>query len=127
VISRFRQSVAVPLAALVAFLGASALATQRWWLLPLLLVPLAVFWWGLRSGVDADAESLRVRGLLGSRAVPWSEIAGFRLVRRRVRASLTNGNELPLPGVSAAELPALIAASGSTLESPAGSFDDQEQ
>lgn len=126
-ISRFRQSVAVPLAALVAFLGASALATQRWWLLPLLLVPLAVFWWGLRSGVDADAESLRVRGLLGSRAVPWSEIAGFRLVRRRVRASLTNGNELPLPGVSAAELPALIAASGSTLESPAGSFDDQEQ
>jgi hypothetical protein len=123
VISKFRQSVAVPLAALVAFLSASALATQRWWLAPLLLVPLAVFWWGLRSGVDADAESLRVRGLLGSRAVPWSEVAGFRLVRRRVRASLTNGNELPLPGVTAAELPALIAASGSTLESPGGAAD----
>ena len=57
---KFRQSSAVPLAALVALLGASALATQRWWLSPLLLVPIAVFCWGLRSGVDADAESLRV-------------------------------------------------------------------
>jgi len=116
VISKFRQSTAVPLAALVAFLGASALATQRWWLLPLLLVPAAVFWWGLRSGVDADTDSLRVRGLLGSRAVPWSEVTGFRVEARRVHASLTNGNELLLPAVTPDELPALIAAGGNTLE-----------
>jgi len=116
VIAKFRQSTAVPLAALVAFLGASALATQRWWLLPLLLVPAAVFWWGMRSGVDADTESLRVRGLLGIRTVPWSDVAGFRVDRRKVHASLTNGNELSLPAVTPDELPALIAAGGNTLE-----------
>jgi hypothetical protein len=117
VTTKFRQSTAVPLAAFVAFVSASALATQRWWLLPLLLVPLAVLWWGLRSGVDVDADALHVRTLLGSRDVPWPEVAGFRLVGRRVHAELVNGNELPLPGVGADELPALIAAGGGTLES----------
>lgn len=114
--TKFRQSTAVPLAAFVALVSASALATQRWWLLPVLLVPLAALWWGLRSGVDVDADALHVRGFLGSRVVPWPEVAGFRLVGRRVHAELTNGNELPLPAVNAAELPSLIAAGGGKLE-----------
>lgn len=114
--AKFRQSTAVPLAALVTLLGASALATQRWWLAPLLLLPLAVGVWGLRSGVDVTPESLRVHGLLGSRTVPWSEVAGFRVAGRRVLARLTGDRELPLPAVSPAELPAVIAAGGHELE-----------
>lgn len=117
VTAKFRQNTAVPIAAFVALVGASALALQRWWLTPVLLVPLALVWRGLRVGVDADREALHVRGMLGSRTLPWADIAGFRLVRQQVLARLTNGNELPLPAVTPAELPALIAASGQTLES----------
>jgi hypothetical protein len=116
VTAKFRQSMAVPLAALVAFLGASALATQRWWLLPLLLVPAAVFWWGFRAGVDADRAGLRVRGLVGSRAVPWPEVAGFRVDGRRVLLSLRTGGELPLPAVAPGDVSRLVEASGGAVE-----------
>jgi hypothetical protein len=109
---KFRQNMAIPLAALVALLGASALALQRWWLLPVLLPPLAVLWWGLRSGVDADAVTLRVRGMLGGRTVPWADVAGIRVEGRRVLLTLSAGGELPLPGVTPSDVPRLIAAAG---------------
>lgn len=114
--AKFRHSTAVPIAAFVALIGASAVAFQRWWLLPILLVPLTLIWWGLRVGVDVDAETLRVRGLFGSRALPWSDVTGFRLVKNQVNATLASGNELPLPAITPAEVPALIEASGQKLE-----------
>jgi hypothetical protein len=117
VTAKFRHNTAVPLAAFVALIGASAVAFQRWWLLPILLVPLVLIWWGLRAGVDVDADSLRVRGLVGTRTLAWSDVTGFRLVKGRVHATLANGYELPLPAVTPAEVPALIEASGQTLES----------
>ena len=117
--AKFRQNMGLPLAAVVAFVGASALATQRWWLLPILLIPLVVAVWGFRSGVDADRQSLRVRTLLGSRTVPWGEVAGFRVDRNKVLAQLSSGGELPLPAVTPRQLPALIAAGGRTLENDA--------
>lgn len=113
--ARFRHNLAVPVAALLALIGASALALQSWWLAPILLIPAAVLWWALRSGVDADREALRVRGMVGSRAVPWSEVDGFRADGRRAVVTLVGGGEIPLPAVSPAELPSLIAASGGTL------------
>lgn len=113
--TRFRHNVAVPISGFAALVSTSALALQRWWLTPLMLPPLVVLWWGLRSGADAGPDGIRVRALLGSRTVPWAEVAGLRVDGRRVRLLLDGGGELPLPGVEPGEVPKLVAASGGTL------------
>jgi hypothetical protein len=115
-VTKFRQNMAVPLAAGVALAGTSALALQRWWLLPLLLIPAGVLWWGLRSGVDASTERVRVRALAGSRAYGWDDVAGVRVDGRRVLLATTSGTEVALPAVTPADVPRLIAASGGALE-----------
>jgi hypothetical protein len=115
VTAKIRHNTAVPLAAFVTLIGASAFATQRWYLLPILLIPAAMVWWGWRAGVDVDEESLRVRGMLGTRELPWSEVTGFRIVRNRVNVTLENGNEMRLPAVTPTVLPAVIKASGQEL------------
>ncbi len=113
--AKFRHNTAVPIAGFVSFLGALAFTLQRWWLLPILLIPLGFMWWGFRAGVDVDHDSLRVHGMLGTRTVSWADVTGFRTIRNRVRVLLANGNELPLPAVTPTVLPALIAASGQEL------------
>jgi hypothetical protein len=122
-VTKFRQTIAIPLAAGVALVGASPIALQpfAWgenqplFLLPILLVPLAVLWWGLRSGVDADAERLTVRALAGSRTYRWPDVAGFRVDGRKVLLETSSGTEVPLPAVRPADVPKLIAASGGSL------------
>jgi len=64
---KFRYNAGIAIAGLVAFFGAIPVATVRWYLTPILLVPLAVLIWGWRAGTDADANGLSVRALLGSR------------------------------------------------------------
>jgi hypothetical protein len=115
-VTKIRQNLAVPMAALVTLAGSSALALQRWWLAPIMLVPIAVAWWGFRSGVDADTAGIRVRGLTGSRTVPWPDVSGFRIDRRRVLLTTTAGTELPLPAVTPADVPRLAEASGGSFE-----------
>jgi hypothetical protein len=115
VTAKIRHNTAVPLAAFVTLIGASAVATQRWWLMPILLIPAAMVWWGVRAGVDVDTESLRVRGMVGTRELPWSEVTGFRMARNRVNVTLANGNEVRLPAVTPTVLPAVIKASGQDL------------
>jgi hypothetical protein len=113
---RFRQHTAVAIAGLVATVGALPLATVRWYLTPILLVPAAVAVWGWRAGTDADESGVTVRALLGQRRLPWSRIAGFAPVgRRRVRAVLTGGGTVTLTAVTPADLPKLVAASGTEL------------
>jgi hypothetical protein len=119
---KFRHNVAIPIAALVALLGATPLATASWYLAPILLVPLAVLIWGWRSGTDADAEGLSIRALLGRRRVPWTSITGFTPTGRRVVALLAGGRSLTLPAVTPTDLPSLIAASGQELEA-----DDEDE
>ena len=46
----FRQHSGLTIAGLVAFFGAIPFATSRWYLVPVLLVPLAVAVWAWRSG-----------------------------------------------------------------------------
>jgi hypothetical protein len=118
-VTKFRQNLAVPLAAAVALAGTSALALQRWWLLPLLLVPGGVLWWGLRSGVDANGERVRVRALAGSRAYRWDDVSGFRIDGRRVLLATTSGTEVALPAVTPADVPRLVTASGGALDKAA--------
>ncbi|PTA46718.1 PH domain-containing protein [Micromonospora sp. RP3T] len=125
---RFRPNQAILVAAIVAFIGALPLATARWWLLWVLLVPLGIGLWAWRSGTDADARELRLRALVGQRRVPWdrvAELAGDARGRAVVR--LDDGQVLTLPAVRATDLPRLIATTGQRLPDGAtgrGRLDD---
>ncbi|MBQ1015766.1 PH domain-containing protein, partial [Micromonospora sp. M51] len=68
---RFRYNQAILVAAIIAFVGALPLANARAYLLPVLLVPLAVAVWAWRAGTDADARELRLRALVGQRRIGW--------------------------------------------------------
>jgi Bacterial PH domain len=111
--ARFRRNGTITLAALIVFVAGLSVATWAAYLLPLLLVPLAVAVWNWRSGTDADTDGLTVRAALGRRTVPWTSVAGLLPgPGRHVRVELTTGTTMVLPAVTPADLPALIAAAG---------------
>ena len=113
---RFRQHLGLAIAGLVAFFGAIPVATYRWYLAPILLIPAAVAIWGWRAGTDADENGLTIRALLGQRRLPWSRIEGFVPVGRwRVHAVLPGGATIRLVAVTPDDLPKLVAASGEEL------------
>ncbi|MGC4896384.1 PH domain-containing protein [Micromonospora sp. DT31] len=113
---RFRHNQAILVAAIVALIGALPLATARWWLLWVLLVPLAIAIWAWRAGTDADARELRLRALLGQQRVPWTRVAELAGDSRgRAVARLDDGQVVVLPAVRAADLPTLISATGQDL------------
>lgn len=115
---RVRKSGALIVAALIAFVGTVPFAGARWQLAPILLIPLAILVWSWRAGTDVDAEGLRVRALFGTTDVPWSRVAELAPDdRNQVSALLTDGKVIQLTGVTAARLPAVIAASGQDLAS----------
>jgi Bacterial PH domain len=109
---RFRHNAAISVAGLVAFFGAIPLAAARWYLAPILLVPLAIGCWGWRAGTDADPSGVSIRALFGQRRLRWDQITGFVQADRRVHATLANGGTVPLPAVTPADLPRLVAAGG---------------
>ena len=113
---RFRYNVAVVVAGVIAAIGAVPLAAERWYLVPVLLIPVTVAAWAWRSGTDVDAGGLRVRALLGSRFVPWTGIRELTVGERgRVYAETASGGRLRLPAVTAPDLPTVISASGQDL------------
>lgn len=112
---KFRHNAAIVIAGLVALFGAVPVATVRWYLSPILLVPLAVMIWGWRAGTDANRDGLSIRAMFGATRVPWERISGFVPVERRVVAMLDGGDSVTLPAVSPADLPRLVAASGQEL------------
>jgi hypothetical protein len=116
---KFRYNAAAAIAGFVAFIGAIPLAATRWYLTPILLVPLTLCVWAWRAGTDADADGLRVRALFGSRFLPWSRVATLAVgTRRRVYAQTDAGTSIRLLGVFAPDLPRLVAASGQQLSTP---------
>lgn len=111
----------------VMFCGGLALATSRWYLAPVLLVPLALIVWGLRAGTDADPTGLRLRALVGSRRLEWPRITGFTTHRGRVHALLDSGRSVALPAVTPDDLPALLRAGGQPSDlGAAGSPDEPD-
>jgi hypothetical protein len=113
---RFRYSSAITVAAVIVIISGLSLATWAPYLLPVLLVPLAVAVWTWRAGTDADAEGLTVRAAVGRRRLPWPSVSGLVAdERRKVSAQLTSGRVVLLPAVTAADLPRLVAASGQEL------------
>lgn len=111
--ARFRPHGALAVAAAVATLGALPLVTTAWLLAPVLLVPLAVLVWALRSGTVADAAGLRVRALFGQRFVPWTEVEELAVQRHdRVVAVLGGHRSVWLTAVRRRHIPVLIAIAG---------------
>lgn len=116
----FRHSQAIWVAAVIAFVSALPVASARWFLTPVLLIPLAAGAWAWRSGTDADRDGLRLRALIGQRRIPWSEVSELGSDDRgRAVALLTDGRATLLPAVRATDLPRLVAASGHDLDAPA--------
>ncbi|MEU8253525.1 PH domain-containing protein [Micromonospora inaquosa] len=113
---RFRYNQAILVAAIIAFVGALPLANARAYLLPVLLVPLAVAVWAWRAGTDADARGLRLRALVGQRRIDWDQVLELSTDQRgRAVARLDDGQQVTLPAVRGADLPQLVAATGQPL------------
>ncbi|MEH0931492.1 PH domain-containing protein [Micromonospora sp. CPCC 205558] len=113
---RFRHNQAILVAAIIASVGALPLANARGYLLPVLLVPLAVAVWAWRAGTEADARGLRLRALVGQRRIGWEQVLELSTDQRgRAVARLDDGQQVTLPAVRGEDLPRLVAATGQRL------------
>ncbi|MBD0324702.1 MAG: PH domain-containing protein [Aldersonia sp.] len=100
-------SVSVPVVALPAAFG---------WLL---LLPIGVLVWMMRSRTTVTADGLAARTVFGSRSVAWEQVEGVRFPKRGwARAHLTDGSEVTLPAVSFDRLPELAAVSRGRIPDP---------
>lgn len=106
---RFRHGAAERAAAVIWLAASSAVATARWWLAPLLLLPLLAVLATFRRGTDVADTGVTVRALLTSRHLPWSAIRELRPAgARRVQLILTDGRSITLPNVRPGDLSALV-------------------
>ena len=115
--------VRTPRAALVAVLVLAVcvlpLASSAPWLAVLWLLPVATAAWVQRAGVDVDRTGLTVRAMLGTRRLPWADVAGLRVgARGRLAAVLRTGGAVRLPVLRPRHLPLVAAASGGRLPTP---------
>jgi hypothetical protein len=114
--AKFRYNAAITVAAAITVISGLPLATTRWYLAPLLLLPLAIGVWGWRAGTDATINGVQVRAMLGSRFLPWAKVESLVVGERdRVYAHTAGGTAIRLPAVTRADLPRLIEASGEQL------------
>ncbi len=87
-----------------------------WWLL---LIPVVVLAWVLRTQTTVSDAGLDLRTLFGSRHLDWAQVKGVRIPKRGyVRADLTDGTEAKLPAVSYDRLRDLAAASNGRIPDP---------
>ncbi len=106
----FGYGAAEKAAAVIWLAGCSALATARWWLAPLLVLPLLALLAAFRRGTDVDDAGVTVRAAVGSRQVPWEQIAELRQEgARRVVLVRTDGRTVLLPAVRPGDLGRLTA------------------
>lgn len=110
---RVRKTGALLVAAVIAFVGTVPFAGASWALSPILLIPAIIFLWAWRAGTDVYADQLRVKALVGSTRVAWERITELAPDERgQVSALLDNGNVIKLTGVTATNLPRVLAAGG---------------
>ncbi|GAA3510582.1 hypothetical protein GCM10022220_57070 [Actinocatenispora rupis] len=122
--ARFRYNAALAIAAVVAFCGAIPLATSRWYLAFVLLVPLAVFVWAWRAGADVRDGQLVVRYPFRSRRIDPKSVRGFTVTHRRVSVVLADDSTHWLPAVSGGRLPYLTDALGLHVPGVSGPTED---
>ena len=95
------------------------MAAAAVWALVFLLIPVAAAAWVLRVGVDIDDAAVTVRSVVGSRRVPWTEVAGIRVGERAALWLVTTaGTEVRLPVLRARDLPRLAGLSGGRIDVP---------
>ena len=86
---------------------------------PLLLIPVFLSALIFRLKTSADDRGVTGHFLLSSRTADWDDIDGLRFSRGAwARAQLKSGQELRLPAVTFATLPALAAISGGRVPNP---------
>jgi hypothetical protein len=89
------------------------------WIAVLLVIPVILSAFIVRSRTVADRDSVTARTLLGSQTVPWDDIEGLRFGKSSwAYASLRDGTELQLPAVTFATLPLLTEASDGRVPNP---------
>ena len=116
---RIRTPRTALMAVLVLAICVLPLASSAPWLAVLWLLPLTAAAWVLRAGVDVDRTGLTVRALLGSRRLPWTEVAGLRVGDRdRLVAVLRAGGTVRLPVLRPRHLALVAAASGGRMPTP---------
>ncbi|MEV6554611.1 PH domain-containing protein [Nocardia sp. NPDC051756] len=87
-----------------------------WWLL---LIPVAVTVWVLRTQTTVSESGLDLRTVFGSRHLDWSQLKGVRIPKRGyVRADLVDGTEMKLPAVSYDRVRDLALASQGRIPDP---------
>ncbi|MFI6168059.1 PH domain-containing protein [Nocardia sp. NPDC051052] len=87
-----------------------------WWLL---LIPVAVTVWVLRTQTTVSESGLDLRTVFGSRHLDWSQLKGVRIPKRGyVRADLIDGTEMKLPAVSYDRVRDLALASQGRIPDP---------
>lgn len=122
-LTRFRYGAAARAAALIFLLGSVALAGQSLLLAPIILVPLVVFCYVLRAGVDADGAGVTVRALTGSRRVPWTRVTGLDSRGSRLALLVEGGRAVLLPVLRPGDAARLLAAGGQSFDAT-GRRDD---
>ena len=89
------------------------------WVAVLLVIPVILSAYIVRSRTVADRDTVTARTLLGSETVSWDDIEGLRFHRGSwARARLKSGAELRLPAVTFATLPLLTEASSGRVPNP---------
>ena len=118
--ARMRMSRTALLPVLLLVICMLPLAAAAPWGPVVLLVPLAAAAWVLRVGVDIDDDAVTARSVIGSRRVPWPELAGIRVGRRNALWLVTTAaTEVRLPVLRARDLPRVAALSGGRISVPA--------
>ena len=113
---RFRHSSAITVAAIIAMIAGISVGSWQPYLLVLEVIPLAVAVWSWRAGTDVDEQAVTVRAAVGSRRVPWAEVAELRRDGKgHLEAVLTSGGRLTLTAVPAEQLMKLVAVAGTEL------------
>lgn len=117
--ARLRMNRVALLPVLVLAVCVLPLAFATAWTPVFLLVPVLAAAYVLRVGVDVGDRGVTVRSLVGSRSVPWAEVAGIRIGERgELWLVTTRGTELRLPALRARDLPRLAAVSGGRIPAP---------
>ncbi len=98
------------------------------YLLVLLLVPIVLALWIVRTRTVATREGLTVRTLLGTRDLPWDAIRGFTITpKSTVVAVLADDTTVPLPSVRTRHLPVLSLVSEGRVPDPSGVLTESEE
>lgn len=108
--ARFGPQPIALLPVLILLLGTLPLAGSRVELTPLLLVPAGCAVWVLRARVVAAPDGLAVCNGLGVRRLPWDEVEGLDVRKRRPVQLLRRGRgPLVLTALNRRDVPRLLA------------------